>query len=97
MPRVSLVLSRINPPTEGDFLFTQLTDEYIRERLTNQAPRSEAVHKALDDVTAAGIEYGKVILAMPAGPDQMLAMRLLEDLSARVKRGIALNQGFYGG
>lgn len=75
--------------------FTKVTTDYVRERLTNQAPRSEAVHQALDRATEAGVQFGEVVVAMPTGPDQMLAMRELESLLARVKKGIALNQEYY--
>lgn len=68
-------------------------EAYVRERLTNQAPRTQEVRDALDDITRAGIAFGVALTeTVPQGPDLRLALGHLEDAVARAKKGVALNQ-----
>lgn len=65
----------------------------IERRLTNVPPGSDAVGKALDQLTAAAIELGAVLVQLvPAGREQSLALTNLEQSLAWSKKGVALNQ-----
>lgn len=70
-----------------------ITAEEITRRLTNQPPRTAKVGMDLDDLTAAAIEFGKVIAEIvPPGREQSLAVTHIEEVLFWSKKGVALNQ-----
>jgi len=69
------------------------TSEEMTHRLVNHPPVNEAVSELLESVTNEMVEMAAFILVnVPEGREQSLALTKLEEMSMWIKAGIARNQ-----